>query len=162
MPLFSLLRDSNPVLSRLGALFQSSSHGGFEVAIGHNGRVWVNSPSSFHTIVISNVILNSERNLSSPAAIDRMIKEMMERGGGGGGGGAEGESSEDAKDASSSVSLAESQVLAAAQSLSLNKMKSGRPASATRLDASRMPPTATSSSLNRSADLPTGPVDSSM
>ena len=50
-----LLRPSNAVLS---ALDQSGIP--FEIAVGVNGMVWVNSPEAEYTIMILNAIRNSE------------------------------------------------------------------------------------------------------
>ena len=54
----------------LGKLFP------FELAIGMNGRVWVNSTSLVHTVLIANAILNSE-SMSNPA-IQKMVYVLVE------------------------------------------------------------------------------------
>lgn len=50
----TLLDENCVVLQALGRLVP------FEIAVGMNGRVWINSASRRHTILISNCILNSE------------------------------------------------------------------------------------------------------
>lgn len=49
----------------------------FEIAVGLNGRIWVNSTSSINTVVISNAIINSEF-LSSDMIIT-MVKKLVAR-----------------------------------------------------------------------------------
>jgi exosome complex component RRP40 len=49
-----LLDDDNPVLNLLGKAVA------FEVAVGMNGKVWVNSAMNHHTILIANSIEKSE------------------------------------------------------------------------------------------------------
>ncbi|KYQ94335.1 putative nuclease [Tieghemostelium lacteum] len=49
-----LLSEDCPILATLG------KHIPFEIAVGVNGRVWVNSKSNLHTIIITNTILNSQ------------------------------------------------------------------------------------------------------
>jgi len=51
-----LLSPKNVVLNELGRSIQ----GGFEVAIGVNGAVWVHSSAAAHTILICNAVRNSE------------------------------------------------------------------------------------------------------
>ncbi len=48
----------------------------FELAIGMNGRVWVNAHSPIHIILISNAILNSERMTNS--VIQMMVQKLFE------------------------------------------------------------------------------------
>jgi len=47
----------------------------FELAIGANGMVWVNSTSAKNTVVISNMILASE--FASNAAVEKLISQVM-------------------------------------------------------------------------------------
>lgn len=49
-----LLADKCPILKLL------SSHFSFEIAVGMNGCVWVKSKSVANTIIISNIVENSE------------------------------------------------------------------------------------------------------
>ena len=66
-----LLEDSCTVLSCLGRSVA------FELAIGVNGRVWVNSASPMTTIVITNAILNSYR-MPTPM-VEHMVAQLLER-----------------------------------------------------------------------------------
>jgi len=50
-------------------------HFPFELAIGMNGRVWINSTSPTHTILISNAILNSEAMTNG--AIQTMVYALI-------------------------------------------------------------------------------------
>ena len=52
--LFRLLDDNCLVLQFLGNLVP------YEIAVGMNGKVWVNAASKNHVILISNAIINSE------------------------------------------------------------------------------------------------------
>jgi exosome complex component RRP40 len=61
----TLLDDECWVLQCLGKYIP------FELAIGVNGKVWLNSASPVHTVLISNAILNSEH------MNDRMIEKMV-------------------------------------------------------------------------------------
>lgn len=63
----TLLRDDCCVLQALGQYIP------YELAVGVNGRVWVNSAAPLHTILVSNAILNSH-NLP-----DDKIKAMVNR-----------------------------------------------------------------------------------
>jgi exosome complex RNA-binding protein Rrp4 len=47
----------------------------FEVAIGSNGRVWVNSTSALHTVLVSNAIINSEH--LAPSAVQAMVDALL-------------------------------------------------------------------------------------
>ena len=47
----------------------------FEIAVGLNGRIWINSTNSIHTVVIANAITNSEF-LSSDMIIT-MVKKLV-------------------------------------------------------------------------------------
>ncbi|PRP86152.1 hypothetical protein PROFUN_03139 [Planoprotostelium fungivorum] len=51
---YKLLRDDCAVLASLGRVVP------FEIAAGMNGRVWINSGSRRHTVLITNAIINSE------------------------------------------------------------------------------------------------------
>ena len=53
-PPFRLLAPDSPVLTSLG------SHLPFECAVGLNGRVWLNSASDAHTVLLSNAVLNAQ------------------------------------------------------------------------------------------------------
>jgi exosome complex component RRP40 len=50
----ALLSMECSVVNELG------KHVAYELAVGHNGRVWVNAPSIKHSIVIANAITNAE------------------------------------------------------------------------------------------------------
>lgn len=63
-----LLDERCVVLRALGR------HVPFELAIGCNGRVWVNSGSTMHTVVVTNAILNSEG--MAPAAVRTMVGKL--------------------------------------------------------------------------------------
>jgi exosome complex component RRP40 len=63
-----LLRADSPVLRCLAGCTP------FELAIGHNGRVWVNSGSPPHTIFIANALANSE--LLSPEQVELMVQRL--------------------------------------------------------------------------------------
>uniref|UniRef100_A0A7S4DH56 Ribosomal RNA-processing protein 40 n=1 Tax=Lotharella globosa TaxID=91324 RepID=A0A7S4DH56_9EUKA len=59
------------VLNCLGELLK------FEVAVGLNGKVWVNSGSEIETILITNAILNSE--FMNDAQTENMIQLLVQR-----------------------------------------------------------------------------------
>ena len=65
-----LLRPDAPVLRCLGECVP------FELAIGHNGRVWVNASTPPHTIFISNAITNSE--LLSAEQVELMVQRLWQ------------------------------------------------------------------------------------
>eukprot|EP00457_Paulinella_chromatophora_P013071 gb/GEZN01013341.1/.p1 GENE.gb/GEZN01013341.1/~~gb/GEZN01013341.1/.p1 ORF type:complete len:244 (+),score=33.86 gb/GEZN01013341.1/:176-907(+) len=65
-----LLADTCPVLLALGA------HIPFEVAVGANGLVWVNSASPITTVLITNCILNSE-GINEPS-MQRMVAKLVQ------------------------------------------------------------------------------------
>eukprot|EP00232_Nephroselmis_pyriformis_P026659 CAMPEP_0182857518 /NCGR_PEP_ID=MMETSP0034_2-20130328/3095_1 /TAXON_ID=156128 /ORGANISM="Nephroselmis pyriformis, Strain CCMP717" /LENGTH=243 /DNA_ID=CAMNT_0024988759 /DNA_START=103 /DNA_END=831 /DNA_ORIENTATION=- len=48
----------------------------FELAVGQNGRVWVNTGSPAETILVSNAILNAE--FLTPAQTERMVGKLLE------------------------------------------------------------------------------------
>lgn len=60
-----------PVLLELGASVP------FEIAVGINGRIWVNSGSFDHTILLSNAIVNSE--YLTGAQVKVMVAELLAR-----------------------------------------------------------------------------------
>ncbi len=62
-----LLQDDCHVLQCLGREIP------FELAIGVNGRVWVHAGSAYHTVVITNSIVNSE------SMDDRAVQTMVTR-----------------------------------------------------------------------------------
>jgi exosome complex component RRP40 len=64
----SLLFKTNPVLPYLCEMFS------YEAAIGSNGRIWVNSGSEQHTILLINAILNSE--FLNPSQIHEMAHKI--------------------------------------------------------------------------------------
>jgi exosome complex component RRP40 len=47
----------------------------YELAVGHNGRVWVAAPSIKHSIVIANAITNAE--LLPPAQVGGMVRQLV-------------------------------------------------------------------------------------
>lgn len=65
-----LLQDDCYVLHAIGKFVP------FELAIGVNGRVWLNSAQPLHTILIANAILNSEGK--SKEHITSMVQKMMQ------------------------------------------------------------------------------------
>lgn len=65
-----LREDGTGVLAALGKTLA------FEIAIGVNGIVWVNSKSVKNTIILSNAILNSETMTASE--IDVMVSRLVE------------------------------------------------------------------------------------
>lgn len=69
--LFRLLTVDCTILQSLGKILP------FEIAVGLNGRVWVHSGNSSHTILISNAILNSEFLI--PQQIDEMVTKLYEK-----------------------------------------------------------------------------------
>ncbi len=68
---YRLLSPDCVVLQELGKLLP------FEIAVGQNGRVWVHSNSSTHTILATNAILNSE--FLSPAQTRDMVQQLLKR-----------------------------------------------------------------------------------
>lgn len=66
-----LLDPKNLVLRLLG------QHIPFEMAVGTNGKVWVNSASAQHTILICNAIRNSE--YLNSAECGAMVKSLVEK-----------------------------------------------------------------------------------
>eukprot|EP00455_Lapot_gusevi_P054054 TRINITY_DN8570_c0_g1_i3.p1 TRINITY_DN8570_c0_g1~~TRINITY_DN8570_c0_g1_i3.p1 ORF type:complete len:288 (-),score=21.07 TRINITY_DN8570_c0_g1_i3:16-774(-) len=66
-----LLQDDCLVLRCL------AQHLPFELAVGVNGRFWVNSGSVLHTIIINNAILNSQT--MPDAMIELMVQKLVER-----------------------------------------------------------------------------------
>jgi exosome complex component RRP40 len=71
----ALLQDEATVLMAL------AQHVKFEVAIGFNGWVWVDSESPMSTIVITNAILNSEHidNKKVPTMVQALCGEFLPR-----------------------------------------------------------------------------------
>jgi len=67
----TLLEEKCLVLSSLG------KHIPFELAIGANGIIWINSSSPLHTVLITNAILNSEH--MSDRSIQEMVVKLVER-----------------------------------------------------------------------------------
>jgi exosome complex component RRP40 len=65
-----LLSDDCYVLQCLGRSLA------FELAIGCNGKVWVNSPSPLHTVLVANAILNSEGR--SKEIVTAMVQKLMQ------------------------------------------------------------------------------------
>jgi exosome complex component RRP40 len=65
------LAADNVVLQALGKSVP------FEIAVGVNGRVWVNTGSVDHTILVSNCIINSEH--MTPSQVRLMVQELLER-----------------------------------------------------------------------------------
>lgn len=57
-----------PVLAALGASVK------YEIAIGINGRLWVNADNVVTTILVTNAITNSE--FLSPAQTEMMVKRL--------------------------------------------------------------------------------------
>jgi len=64
-----LLAEDCFILSKLGEKIP------FEIAIGTNGRVWVNSKSPTFIVVISNAILNSEAMPNEK--IEKMVNKLI-------------------------------------------------------------------------------------
>jgi len=64
-----LLSEDCFILKKLGEKIA------FEIAIGANGRVWVNSKSPTFTVIISNAILNSETMLNEE--MERMVNRLV-------------------------------------------------------------------------------------
>ena len=69
--LHRLLSSSCAVLEALGKYFK------FELTVGLNGRVWVNSASVVHVIAITNAILNSE--YKTPEECQVMVDSIAEK-----------------------------------------------------------------------------------
>jgi exosome complex component RRP40 len=67
----NLLDDNCVVLQCLGRFLA------FELAVGVNGRVWVNSKAARDTIVVSNAILNSH-NMSAPL-VEAMVSKLVSK-----------------------------------------------------------------------------------
>ena len=53
-------------------------HFKFELTVGLNGRIWVNSSNVVHTIAISNAILNSEYMTAEQCrlAVDSIVEKL--------------------------------------------------------------------------------------
>ena len=68
-PLFRLLSKEFILLKCLERYFP------FECTVGMNGRVWINSSSTSHTITIANAITNSEYMTNDQ--IQTMVKQLM-------------------------------------------------------------------------------------
>jgi exosome complex component RRP40 len=66
----NLLRDDCFVLPAIGKLIP------FEIAIGINGIVWVNSKTTRNTTIIANAILNSESMTESEVNV--MVAQLTE------------------------------------------------------------------------------------
>lgn len=64
-----LLQENSYVLQALGKYVP------FELAIGMNGRVWINSAQPLHTILLTNAILNSEGK--SKEVVTAMVQKIM-------------------------------------------------------------------------------------
>ncbi|KAF0686807.1 Aste57867_21404 [Aphanomyces stellatus] len=70
----SLLKDECVVLSALGTSIP------FEIAVGFNGIIWINSKTNQDTILITNAILNSEG--LTPAQNEAMVLKLVQEHGG--------------------------------------------------------------------------------
>ena len=68
LPLCRLLANDCPVLLALG------KHMAFEIVVGMNGNVWINSSSVKYTILVANAIMNSE--FLNPDQTHTMVKEL--------------------------------------------------------------------------------------
>ncbi|KAJ1728006.1 exosome non-catalytic core subunit rrp40 [Coemansia sp. Benny D160-2] len=66
-----LMDSKAPVLNALGSEIP------FEVAIGLNGRVWINTEAPVTTVLVANAIKNSE--FLSAKQCRQMVKELLER-----------------------------------------------------------------------------------
>jgi exosome complex component RRP40 len=66
-----LNRPPCAILSTLG------EHVQFEIAVGMNGLMWVNSPDPTTTVLVTNAVLSSELLTESQAAL--MGKKLLER-----------------------------------------------------------------------------------
>jgi len=66
----SCLSEKSIVLNQLG------DHIPFEVAVGVNGRIWVNSVNAAMTILVANAIQNSERltDAQTEAMVATLVK----------------------------------------------------------------------------------------
>ncbi|KAJ3328853.1 exosome non-catalytic core subunit rrp40 [Blyttiomyces sp. JEL0837] len=64
----SLLKPQNPVLQAMGKLFA------FEIAVGMNGRVWVDSGNARHVVMLVNAIKGSEN--VAPAKMSEYVKSL--------------------------------------------------------------------------------------
>ncbi|KAG0228277.1 Exosome component 3 [Actinomortierella wolfii] len=58
-------------------LRELGKHFPFETAVGMNGKIWINSASTAHTILIANAIKNSE--FLSTKQCQSMVKQLVER-----------------------------------------------------------------------------------
>jgi exosome complex component RRP40 len=67
----SLLQEDCPVLIALAGYIK------FEIAVGYNGWVWVDSESPQHSIVVANACLNSEFMKKSGLQIVPMVEELV-------------------------------------------------------------------------------------
>ncbi len=67
--MYRLLSPSCTVLRCLGKSIP------FEVAVGSNGLVWINSASNKHTILIANAILNSVH--VPPSHVEALVNQMV-------------------------------------------------------------------------------------
>jgi len=67
----SLLSNKSPILTCLGKKIA------YEIAVGMNGRVWINSTHTTNIILLSNAILNSEHLPASK--IEEMVIKLLER-----------------------------------------------------------------------------------
>jgi exosome complex component RRP40 len=69
-----LARDA-PVLAALG------KHVKYEVAIGHNGAVWIRSGNTLDTIIVSNAVENAEHLDEAQVApmVDQIVAGMHAR-----------------------------------------------------------------------------------
>ncbi len=65
-----LLTPSSPMLEALGLYFK------FEVTVGMNGKVWIHSSSTSHTVAIANAIKSSE--YASPSECKQIAKVLFE------------------------------------------------------------------------------------
>lgn len=68
-----LMDSDSIILSSIGKLVP------FEIVVGANGRVWVNSTSFEKTILIGNAILNSEFIGDDRQKIEAMVHQMLQR-----------------------------------------------------------------------------------
>ncbi|CAO3647986.1 unnamed protein product [Cunninghamella echinulata] len=65
-----LLDPSTPILSLIG------DHFPYEIAVGMNGRIWINSENVKHTIIIANAIQNSE--YLSKSECEAMVQSLVD------------------------------------------------------------------------------------
>jgi exosome complex component RRP40 len=66
-----LSKPTSPVLEALGKSLS------FEIAVGMNGRVWVNAATTATTILVSNAILNSEFLTAAQQHI--MVQKLLQK-----------------------------------------------------------------------------------